>query len=241
MHASLKFSAVAIAAAFAMGSALAQSTAPATSSGSTGSSAGTAPAAQPGAGTRNAESRKDDQVSRGDRKFMQEAAESGMHEMQAAKLASTKASDPEVKKFAQMLVEQHTKSSEELAQLAKTKGVELPATAPRAKRREVESLGKKQGAEFDREFVKEVGVEAHEKDIRKFQEASKDVKDPELKAYVIKTLPVLQEHLAQAKQLPQAGGEQMGRSGGSDTTKMGAGGSSKSGAANSGGTTGSKY
>lgn len=228
MTSSLKLSAVAIASAFALGSAFAQSTAPATSSGSGGSSARTAPAAQPGTGTRNAESKKDDKVSRGDRKFMQEAAESGMYEVQAAKLASAKASDPEVKKFAEMLVEQHTKSNDELAQLAKTKAVELPATAPRSKRKDVEDLGKKQGAEFDKEFVKEVGIEAHEKDIKKFQEASKDVKDPELKAFVTKTLPVLQEHLAQAKQLPQSGGEQMGKSGGSDTSKMGAG-SSKSG------------
>lgn len=224
----LKLSALAAAAAFSMGSALAQSTAPATSSGS-GSSAGTAPAAQPGTGTRNTESRKDDKVARGDRKFMQEAAESGMYEVQAAKLASTKASDPEVKKFAEMLVEQHTKANEELAQLAKTKGVELPATAPRSKRKDVESLGKKQGAEFDKAFMKEVGIQAHEKDIKKFQEAGKDVKDPELKAWVTKTLPVLQDHLAQAKQLPQSGGELMGKGGAGDTTKMGAGSSGKSG------------
>ncbi|HYD77939.1 DUF4142 domain-containing protein [Ramlibacter sp.] len=223
----LKLSTIAAAAAFAMGGALAQSTAPATSSGS-GSSARTAPAAQPGAGTRNAESKKDDKLARGDRKFMQEAAESGMYELQAAKLASTKASDPEVKKYAEMLVEQHTKSSEELAQLAQAKGVELPATAPRSKRKDVEDLGKKQGAEFDKEFMKEVGIQAHEKDIKKFQEASKDVKDPELKAWATKTLPVLQEHLAQAKQLPQSGGEMMGKGAGSDTTKMGAGSGSKS-------------
>lgn len=224
----LKLSAIAAAAAFSMGSALAQATAPATSSGS-GSSARTTPAAQPGAGTRNAESKKDDKVARGDRKFMQEAAESGMYEVQAARLASTKATDPEVKKYAEMLVEQHTQANEELAQLAQAKGVELPATAPRSKRKDVEELGKKQGAEFDKEFVKEAGIEQHEKDIKKFQKASKDVKDPELKAFTTKTLAMLQDHLAQAKQLPQSGGEQMGKAGGSDTTKMGAGASGKPG------------
>jgi hypothetical protein len=30
------------------------------------------------------------------------------------------------------------------------------------------------------------------------------VKDPELKAFVAKTLPVLQDHLATARKLPQA-------------------------------------
>lgn len=240
MASPLKLSAVAVAAAFSLGSALAQSSSPSTA-GSSGSSARTAPAAQPGTGTRNAESKKDDKVARGDRKFMQEAAEAGLFEVQAAKLASTKASDPEVKKFAEMLVEQHTKSNEELAQLAQSKAVELPATEPRAKRKDIENLGKKQGAEFDKAFVREVGLKAHEKDIKKFQDASKDVKDPELKAFVGKTLPVLQEHLAQAKQLPQAGGEQMGKGGGSDASKMGASGSSHSSGAAKSGAAGSKY
>ncbi|WBY02586.1 DUF4142 domain-containing protein [Ramlibacter tataouinensis] len=233
----LQFSAIAVAMAFSLGGAHAQSTAPSTSSGD--SSARTAPAAQPGTGTRNTESKKDDKVARGDRKFIQEAAESGMAEVQAAKLASAKASDPEVKKFAEMLVEQHTRSNEELAQLAKSKAIELPATAPRAQRKEVEDLGKKTGAEFDRQFVREVGIKDHEKDIKKFQNASKDVKDPELKAYVTKTLPVLQEHLAQAKQLPQAGGEKMGGSAAGDTARMGAGGSGKSSAPAAG--SGSRY
>lgn len=232
MSTPLKLSAMAVAMAFSVGGTLAQSTAPSTSPGS-GSSAGTAPAAQPGAGTRNAESKQDDKLARGDRKFIQEAAEDGLFEVQVAKLASTKASDPEVKKFAEMLVEQHTKSNEELAQLAKSKAVELPATPPRSKRKDVEDLGKKTGAEFDRQFVREVGIEDHEKDIKMFQKAGQDVKDPELKAFVTKTLPVLQEHLAQAKQLPQAGGEQMGK--GSDTSKMGAGSRSSAPASGSGG------
>ncbi len=242
MTSTLKLSAIALAAAFSLGSALAQSTAPASSSGSSGSSAGTAPAAQPGAGTRNAESKKDDKVARGDRKFIEEAAGSGMFEVQAAKLASTKASDPEVKKYAEMLVDQHTKANEELMQIAKAKSVEPPATPPRAMRKQVEDLGKKQGPEFDREFVQKVGIQAHEKDIKKFQEAGKDVKDPELKAFVTKTMPALQEHLAQAKQLPQSGGEKMGKGGGSDTSKMGAGSSSKSGSTSGGSPAqGSKY
>ena len=44
-------------------------------------------------------------------------------------------------------------------------------------------------------------------DIRKFEKASKDVKDPQLKAWIDKTLPHLREHLAKAQALPQAGGK----------------------------------
>jgi putative membrane protein len=53
--------------------------------------------------------------------------------------------------------------------------------------------------------VREVGIKAHEKDIKLFQKASKDAKDADLKAFVDKTLPVLREHLAAAQKLPQSG------------------------------------
>jgi putative membrane protein len=236
-----RLSSFALAMAFTFGSALAQSTAPAQSSGSGGAGSSatggrSAPMAQPGTGTRNAEAKKDDKVARGDRKFIEEAAGSGMFEVQAAQLATTKASDPNVKSFAGMLVDHHTKANDELTKLANAKGVELPAAPPRSLRRDIEQMGKKQGQEFDAEFVRNVGVKAHEKDIKLFEKASKDLKDAELKAFAAKTLPVLQEHLAMAKKLPQSGGEQMGKRNDA-ASRMGASGSS-SGTTGAGGSTG---
>jgi putative membrane protein len=190
-----------LALALSCGLALAQTT----GTGSSMTGGGAAPAAQPGTGTRNAETNKDDKLARGDRKFVQKAAESGMFEVQIAQLAATKATDPQVKSFASMLVDHHTKANNELVQLANAKKVELPAAPPRGMRRDIEKLGKKSGAEFDRDFVRNVGIKAHEKDIKLFEKASKDLKDAELKAFATKTLPVLQEHLAQAQKLPQSG------------------------------------
>lgn len=162
-----------------------------------------APAAQPGTGTRNLPARST--IARGDRKFIEEAANSGMFEVQVAQLAASKATDPNVKSFASMLVDHHTAANNELVKIANARGVELPAAPKRALRRDIEKLGKKDAEEFDRDFVRNVGIKAHEKDIKMFQKASKDVKDPELKTFVDKTLPVLQEHLAAAQKLPQSG------------------------------------
>jgi putative membrane protein len=204
------------------GMAIAQTT----GTGSSVTGGGAAPAAQPGAGTRNAETRKDDALTRGDRKFVQKAAESGMFEVQVAQLASTKATDAQVKSFASMLVDHHTKANNELVQLANARKVELPAAPPRGLRRDIEKLGKKSGAEFDRDFVREVGIKAHEKDIKLFQKAGKDLKDPELKAFATRTLPVLQEHLAQAQKLPQSGkadASAMGNKGGTPAGAQGKG------------------
>jgi putative membrane protein len=190
-----------VALAFSFGATQAQT--PGTGTSATGGQS--APMAQPGTGTRNLPARKDDQVARGDRKFIEEAANSGMFEVQVAQLAASKATDPQVKSFASMLVDHHTAANNELVKIANARRVELPAAPKRALRRDIEKLGKKSGAEFDRDFVRAVGIKAHEKDIKLFQKASKDIKDAELKAFVDKTLPTLREHLAAAQKLPQSG------------------------------------
>jgi putative membrane protein len=244
-----------LALAFACGSAVAQSTAGSAAQPSGTGGAGTsatggrsAPAAQPGTGTRNAETTKDDKLARADRRFLMDAAASGMFEVQAAQLATTRASDPNVKSFAGMLVDHHTKANDELTRLANAKGVELPAAPPRGMRKDIEDLAKKKEQEFDREFVREIGVKAHEKDIKLFEKASQDVKDAELKAFAAKTLPTLQQHLAQAKKLPQAGdgkandAAQMGNRGANGGTNSGttdAGGNTRTGGGSGANKTGS--
>lgn len=204
---------LALALALSFGVALAQTSAGTSGSTGTGSSmtgARAAPAAQPGTGTRNAETRKDDKLARGDRKFIREAAESGMYEVQVGQLAGSKATDPEVKSFASMLVEQHTAANNELVQLANSRKVELPAAPSRSMRREVEKLGKLSGNEFDARFMRDVGIKDHEKDIKKFEKASENAKDRELKAWIDKTLPRLREHLAHAQKMPQGSTAAMG-------------------------------
>ncbi len=195
-----------VALGFSFGAAQAQTT----GTGSSATGGQSAPAAQPGTGTRNVPTKKDDKVARGDRKFIEQAAGSGMFEVQVSQLAAAKASDAAVKSYASMLVDHHTAANNELVKIANARKVELPAAPKRALRRDIEKLGKKSGAEFDRDYVREVGIKAHEKDIKMFQKASKDVKDPELKAFVDKTLPVLQEHLATAQKLPQAAKDKKG-------------------------------
>jgi putative membrane protein len=205
---SLRLAPIVAAMALSFGVAMAQ-----TSGGTTGSSSGTgssmtgggaAPAAQPGTGTRNSETKKDDKLASADRKFIQEAAEGGMMEVEAGKLAASKASDPNVKSFGETLVKDHSAANNELVQLANSKKVELPAGPSRGDRKEVEKLGKASGKDFDKQFAA-LGVKDHEKDIKKFEKASGKVKDPELKAWIDKTLPTLRQHLAMAQKLKQGG------------------------------------
>jgi putative membrane protein len=164
-----------------------------------------APAVQAGTGTRNAETGKDDEVDRGDRKFIEGAAQSGMFAVQAAQLASVKAKDPGVKSFASKLVDQRAAANNDLVQLANSKKVELPAAPTHARRGDIESLVKRTGKEFDQDFVRDVGIKAHEEEINKFEKARMYVKDAELRAWIDKTLPTLLLQLEQAQKLAQAG------------------------------------
>lgn len=169
--------------------------------GTSASGAPSAPSAQGGTGTRNTPKAK---LDRHDRKFVEDAASDGMFEVQMGQLAAGKATDPKVKEYAQMLVQQHTQANNELTQLANAKGWELPAAPKHSLRREIDKLGKKSGADFDRDYVRNE-VKDHEKDIKKFQHESKDAKDADLKAWVDKNIPVLQQHLAAGEQLPESG------------------------------------
>jgi putative membrane protein len=234
MKANLKFLPLVAALGLSFGVAVAQTSSySGTGGGTTGSGSsmtggGAAPAAQPGTGTRNAETRKDDKLARADRKFIQDTAEHGMFEVQIAQLASSKATNPDVKSFATTLVNDHTNANKELVQLANSKKVELAAAPPRGKRNDLEKMSKLSGAEFDSRFVREVGIKEHEQEIKKFEKASEQAKDPELKAWIDKTLPKLREHLATAQKMPQSGvdASAMGAPGAAPATTGPAGGKS---------------
>lgn len=134
-----------------------------------------------------------------DQVFMRKAAGSGAYEVEVAKMASRKAESPEVKQFADMLVQHHSTANDELKALAASKDVELPKDMPADKKNKIASLEKNDGARFDRAFIKEVGVSDHRTDIKLFEDASRSAKDAQVKAWAAKTLPTLKQHLAAAQ------------------------------------------
>lgn len=140
-----------------------------------------------------------------DRAFVNKAVGGGMYEVQASELAGQKTSDPAVRDFAAMLVTQHTDANNKLKQLAISKGMALSTKLPRDKQAALDKLSKANGAAFDREYIRTVGLAAHMADITMFENASRNARDSELKAWIDKTLPTLRDHLAQAQKINVAG------------------------------------
>src|SRR3954454_745358 len=134
-----------------------------------------------------------------DSDFMTKAAQGGMAEVALGQMASSKATDAGVKAFGDRMVTDHSKANDELKQLAQTKGVTLPADTDDASKKTSDKLSKLSGKAFDKGYISDM-VTDHEKDVKEFEKASKDAKDPDLKAWATKTLPTLQDHLKMAKE-----------------------------------------
>ena len=126
--------------------------------------------------------------------FWSEAAIGGMAEVELGRLASTKAQNSEVKRFAEMMVSDHSKANEELKALAKKKNIILPTALDAEHQSTIQRLQGMSGTEFDRAYVDDM-VEDHEADVQAFEKQSTDDSDPDAKAFAAKTLPTLQKHL----------------------------------------------
>jgi putative membrane protein len=133
-----------------------------------------------------------------DSEFAVEAAASSLLEIQLGQLAQTKAASPAVKKFAETMVTEHAKASDELKTLAQQKNITLPSSLTEEHQKKYEDLNEKQGAEFDREYM-DLMVKAHEEDVDEFEDQAEDGNDPELKAWASEKVTHLRQHLEMAK------------------------------------------
>lgn len=133
-----------------------------------------------------------------DKKFFKEAASGGMMEVQLGQLAKDKAQSQEVKDFGGRMVADHGKANDELKQLAQQKKWTMPTKLEHKHKSMIDKVQKTSGPDFDKKYMEGM-VKDHVKDIEDFRKATEKVKDPELKAWAQKTLPVLEQHLQSAK------------------------------------------
>jgi putative membrane protein len=133
--------------------------------------------------------------------FIAVAAGAGMYEVEAARLALSRTSSPQVRSYAQMLLDQHTAANKELMALVSSKGHRVAPGLPTELQQKISDLSRMNGADFDRDFVKMTGVQDHTATIAEFEKARASVGDRDLRAFIDKSLPVLRTHLQQAQDL----------------------------------------
>ena len=136
-------------------------------------------------------------VDNADADFLSFAAYSGMKEIEEGKVAQQKGQSGEVKNLGKMMVDEHTAMGEKVKALAAKKNVQLQ-TSLSAEDMNAIVNNKKTGKAFDRDYTSEM-VEDHENAVDRFENASKNAKDPEVKALATDALPKLKHHLEMSK------------------------------------------
>ncbi len=133
------------------------------------------------------------------------AATANSGEIQEAKIARQKATNPAVKKFAALMIADHTKMladgkalATKLAITPDTSRSDVSDLANDGSKDIKEMSSKKVGKDWDEDYM-EKQIETHQKVLDKLTDASKSAKAPELKSALDASIAKVQDHLTQAK------------------------------------------
>ncbi len=137
-----------------------------------------------------------------DRAFMSQVASTWLYEIEVSRLAASRAVNPRVRSYAELLAREHAQANGELGGLMRLKGVAVPAGLPADKATKLQRLASlKPSNEFDVGYVRVLGVEDHRAAIGRFEQAQREVRDRDLRRWIDKTLPRLRSQLAAAQNL----------------------------------------
>ena len=137
-------------------------------------------------------------LSAADKTFATEAAHGGLAEVQLGQLAEQKATSPQIKEFAKRMVTDHTQANEELMQLGKSENLSLPSQLDAKHKTEMDRLSAMSGNAFDAAYMQHM-VQDHKQTVSEFQKQAQSGRDPALKSFAQKYLPIIQQHLQMAE------------------------------------------
>ena len=135
-----------------------------------------------------------------DVRFAKEAAQGGMAEVKLGQLAQEKGSSDTVKSFGKRMVDDHSKAGDKLKEVASHESITLPSDLSAKDQATYDRLSKLNGAAFDRAYARDM-VKDHETDVAAFQKEANAGNNDSLKSFASETLPTLQDHLKQAKEM----------------------------------------
>jgi putative membrane protein len=140
-----------------------------------------------------------------DEDFLKSAAEGGLTEVSAGKLAENKATTPELKDFAGMMVKDHSTADQKLWKLASGKNVTLPGTGSAEQVAAGERLKLLSGKTFDKAYIRNQ-ITAHRDTIALFKKEIATGKDAQARQFAAATLPTVEQHLDRITKIASAAG-----------------------------------
>jgi putative membrane protein len=143
------------------------------------------------------------QASMQDKMFLRQASAGDQFEIQTSQLALQKSSSDDVKQFAQMMIDDHTKLDNQMKPIAQEAGVQ-PATGLMGKdKKEYAKLQGLSGPAFDQAYIKDM-VMGHQKVDKAFASEVSDGTLPSEKQAAATNKPTVDMHLQKAQALAQA-------------------------------------
>jgi putative membrane protein len=132
--------------------------------------------------------------------FVTKLAASDMFEVEAARLAEKRSANPEVKKFAALMIKDHTKSSKELKNAISASGQAIapPTALPSDKQDALNDLAKADAKDFDLRYM-DGQVDAHQAALNVLQRYAQDGDVAQIKTFAASTAPIVQQHYDRAK------------------------------------------
>jgi len=126
--------------------------------------------------------------------FILAADQSGMTEVKLGELAITNGKGDDVRDLGLMMVKDHTAINNDLKALAAQKGVILPDNLDAEHQAIVDKMAALTGSDFDHAYTRAM-VKAHKKDAKAFKAEAAATHDADIKIFVRKSIPVMEEHL----------------------------------------------
>lgn len=139
-----------------------------------------------------------------DARFIQEASQNSLFEIQAGELAELRSPVDQVKQYGQRMVSDYSDLQEQLKSLAVKDDFALPDTIGPKNQSTRDLLIDISGPvplsqpAFDETYISEM-IGAHETDLATFREESANGSNPDLRRWAAGAIPVLQEQLSVAR------------------------------------------
>jgi len=147
-----------------------------------------------------AQLKSDQKIDNADAAAMKQLAQANLNEIEGGKAAAAKAQNPDVKRFAQKMVDDHTRMLNDLKALASQKSVSLPESVALKDMAQMKMMGRSSGADFDKKYMEEM-VKDHQNDLKEVQDLAAKAKDPDFRAAVQKASRKIAEHLQLAQRI----------------------------------------
>ncbi|RYE89855.1 MAG: DUF4142 domain-containing protein [Cytophagaceae bacterium] len=133
-----------------------------------------------------------------DKEFMMSAAHSDQNEMQLSKIALTKDVSAKTKAYANQMIADHTKSTNNLKPIAAKASVTLPTDMDADHKAMAPEMEKLSGKAFEDKYLQQM-VADHQKTANTLKAHETMTKNTALQGWISTTLPVVEGHLSMAK------------------------------------------